>query len=151
MFEIGKVYRFKNASYIRKFANVSECNSRIASFLGDSCFRVLDVDDWYGVTSLQSLAGEQEIITQNEGDFVLCYTLLAEAEFEYFVEVVVEETPKSKHEEKYLLVVDGVPIVETIYREEVEKEAKRYKLDRTQSVVEVYSLVGVADINVTIV
>ena len=36
MFEIGKVYRFKNASYIRKFANVSECNSRIASFLGDS-------------------------------------------------------------------------------------------------------------------
>lgn len=108
------------------------------------------MDDWYGVTSLQSLAGEQEIITQNEGDFVLCYTLLAEAEFEYFVEVL-EEAPKSKHEEKYLLVVDGVPIMETTYREEVEKEAKRYKLDRTQSVVEVYSLIGVADIHVNIV
>lgn len=150
MFEIGKVYRFKNASYIRKFGNVSECNSKIAFFLGDSCFRVLDVDDWYGVTSLQSLAGEQEIITQNEGDFRQCYTLLAKSEFEYFVEVA-EEEPKSKHEEKYLLVVDGVPIVETIYREEVEKEAKRYKLDRAQSVVEVYSLIGVADIHVNIV
>ena len=80
MFEIGKVYRFKNPSYIRKFANVSECNSRIASFLGDSYFRVLDVDDWYGVTALQSLAGEQEIIAQNEGDFLQCYTLLAKSE-----------------------------------------------------------------------
>lgn len=150
MFEIGKVYRFKNASYIRKFGNVSECNSKIAFFLGDSCFRVLDVDDWYGVTSLQSLAGEQEIITHNEGDFRQCYTLLAKSEFEYFVEVA-EEAPKSKREEKYLLVVDGVPIVETIYREEVEKEAKRYKLDRAQSVVEVYSLIGVADVHVNIV
>lgn len=150
MFEIGKVYRFKNPSYIRKFANVSECNSRIASFLGDSCFRVLDVDDWYGVTALQSLAGEQEIIAQNEGDFLQCYTLLAKSEFEYFVEVL-EEVPKSKHEEKYLLVVDGVPIMETTSREEVEKEAKRYKLDRTQSVVEIYSLIGVADISVNIV
>lgn len=61
--------------------------------LGDSYFRVLDVDDWYGVTALQSLTGEQEIIAQNEGDFLQCYTLLAKSEFEYFVEVL-EEAPK---------------------------------------------------------